>query len=88
MCHQSEGSVVLIYGIVMAPKKTVVASRRSIRAVLRKPKASSDSQGVDMSSASAETVVGSAKKSTKKGSRVGARSKVVRSKSPRRRSEY
>jgi len=57
---QTIGSVVLIYSIVMAPKKTVVASRRSIRAIVREPKASSDSRRVDMLSASAEIVVGSA----------------------------
>jgi hypothetical protein len=68
--------------IVMAPKKAVVAIRRSVRAAVRKPKASSDSQCVDVASASTEKVVGSAKKSTNKGSRVGTRSKVQ---SPRRR---
>ena len=57
----------LIHSIVMAPKKAVVTSRRSIRAVVRKSKASSDSQSVDMSSASAETVVGSAKNLQRKG---------------------
>jgi len=79
--HQTIGSVVLIYSIVMAPKKAVVASRRSIRAIVRKPKASSDSQSVDMLSASAKIVVGSTEKSTNNGSLFGTEStepRVVR----------
>jgi len=76
-------SVVLIYSIVMAPKKAVFANRRSVQVVVRKPKASSDrpSQSVDMLSASAEIVVVSAEKSTNKGSLVGIKSvepRVVR----------
>ena len=68
----------LITSIVMAPKKAVVASRRSVRTVGRKPKASSDSQNTDMLSASTEIVVGSAKKSTNKSSLVGTGSKEPR----------
>jgi len=71
---QTIRSVVLIYSIVMAPKKAVFDSHRSIRALVREPKASSDSQSVDIFSASAEIVVGSAEKSTNKGSLVGTES--------------
>ena len=53
----------------MAPKKAVTASRRPIRAV----KATSDSHCDDMSSASANKVVGSAKRSATESSRVGNR---------------
>ena len=63
----------------MAPKKAVVASRRSTRTV----KATSDSHCDDLSSASANKVVGSAKKSATKGSRVGNRSTAGRGKSSR-----
>jgi len=83
---------VLVYSIVMAPKKAVVASRRSIRAIVRKPKASSDSQSVDMLSASAEVVVRSADESMNKGSLVRTESTelgvVRRSKTIKKRIEH
>jgi len=90
--HKTIGSVVFIYSIVMAPKKAVFASRRSIRALVGKPKASSDCQIVDMLTSSAEIVVGSAEKSTNEGSLVRTESTklrvVRRSRTTKKRDEH